>query len=73
MLCLFCSTTDVAGGTHLGVRLAQGVCHQCGAGVCLHHAQVGDGSNGVLLCPRHADGRTKLGAASSGGGAGSTG
>lgn len=43
-----CERAEHRGGTRLGVRVAVGVCHLCGVGLCAEHGErVGDQP---LLC-----------------------
>jgi hypothetical protein len=50
MICYYCDLECGAGGTHLGVRPAIGVCADCGVGLCSTHAR-SDGPGTPLHCP----------------------
>jgi hypothetical protein len=50
MNCYFCEAEPGPGGMRFGILAADGVCHQCGVGVCRQHGRRGSGTKGVLLC-----------------------
>lgn len=54
MTCFFCVTEGGPGGTRLGVHEAIGICMDCGAGLCQHHAHR-SAPNEPLRCAAHAE------------------
>jgi hypothetical protein len=55
----YLGSANAKGRTHLGVRTATGICHQCGIGLCSSHGS--KEPSGPLACPAHETaGREKM-------------
>jgi hypothetical protein len=51
MNCYICEKTPSPNGTHYHVKVAVGICHNCGIAVCGQHSQREAASGSPLLCP----------------------
>ncbi len=57
MNCYLCEAAQGAGGTHLGVSSAVGVCKGCGIGLCFRHAHRSVRAGGLVCldCRQRAE------------------